>query len=655
MTKNGWGFDTRDLDTTVSPQDDFYHYVNGAWLAKNPIPPHESRWGSFLILRYNTEKQLQTLIKKVEKMKGLKNGSPEQMVRDLYHSGLDMKSRNRAGLTPLKPWLKRIADIKDVPTLVATLAHLEKIGAGGPWGLMVDQDMKNSEKYMLHIYQSGLGMPDRDYYLNDDAESVRVRTAYEKHLEAIFLLAGKSKIEARSARETVMKLETEIAKVSMPKEDLRDVDKTYHKMKLAALKRLTPTIDWNAFLKIIGATSVQEVIVMQPKFLEAIDQLLTSVSIDDWKTYLTWHLVGGSASVLTDKFEKQNFAFYGTTLSGTKVMKPAWRRALGTVNGTIGEILGRLYVQEYFGSEAKKRIVAVVDDLFEAYEARIKNLDWMTAGTKKKAIKKLHEMNRKFGYPDKWKSYKGLVIKADDYVGNIIRTTELEHKRAMNRLKKPVDRKEWFMTPQTVNAYCSFGLNDIVFPAAILQAPFFSKDADDALNYGGIGTVIGHEITHGFDDQGSKFDGKGNRKTWWTTEDRKRFDAKARVLVKQFNEYTVADGLKVNGQLTLGENIADLGGASIAYDAYKLRLAKTGRKDIDGFTPEQRFFLGYALSERENRRPEAEKIQVLTDPHSPGMYRINGPASNLPEFYETFGVTRENKLYREAKDRAKIW
>ncbi|MSU74576.1 M13 family peptidase [Candidatus Kaiserbacteria bacterium] len=653
--KKNWGFDTRDMDAKVRPQDDFYQYVNGTWLKKNPIPPHESRWGSFVILRYETEKQLRSLVTKVQKMRGLKAGTSEQMVRDLYLSAFNMKQRNVAGLTPLLPYLKQVENITDVPSLVSTLAHLEKIGGSGPWGLMVDQDMKNSEKYILHFCQGGLGMPDRDYYLKNDAESVRVRTAYEKHVEALLMLAGVTKAEAKKRREIVMRLETAIAKISMPKEELRDVDKTYHKMSIGGLTKLTRTIDWKSYFNIVGTGALREVVVMQPKFMKAISTMLVKEPIEDWKTYLTWHLLGGSASLLGAKFVKQNFSFYGTTLSGVKVMKPMWRRALGAVNGNLGEVLGKLYVDAYFGPEAKKRIVEIVADLFEAYEARISNLDWMSPATKKKAIKKLYAMNRKFGYPDKWKSYKGLVIKNDDYFGNAVRATDLEHKRVMRRLQKPVDRGEWFMTPQTVNAYCSFGLNDIVFPAAILQPPFFSKDADDGLNYGGIGTVIGHEITHGFDDQGSKFDGKGNRKTWWTKQDRTRFDKKAKVLVKQFNQYSVADGLKVNGQLTLGENIADLGGASIAFDAFKLRLAKTSRKDINDFTPEQRFFLGFALFERENRRPEAEKVQVLTDPHSPGLYRINGPASNLPEFYEAFSVTKSNKLYREPKDRAKIW
>lgn len=655
MNKKCVGFDVRDIDSGVRPQDDFYQYANGSWLKKNPIPAHESRWGSFLILRYDTDKKLRLLVTKVQNMKKLEAGSPEQMVRDFYRSGLDMQKRNAVGLAPLRPWLARIERIRDIQSLVSTLAHLEKIGGGGPWGVMVDQDMKDSERYIIYLHQSGLGMPDRDYYLKDDTESVRVRTAYEKHLEAIFALMSKTKTESRKGREIVMRIETALAKVSMPKEDLRDVDKTYHKKSLAQLRTLAKNVDWGNYFKILGAKP-KHVVVMQPEFLMAADALLATVPIEEWKTYLTWHLVGGSASCLGAKFEKQNFAFYGTTLYGIKKMKPAWRRALGAVNGNIGELLGKLYVKEYFSPSAKREMRTIVSDLFEAYEMRIKNLGWMSGATKRKALRKLHQMTRKLGYPDKWRSYRGLSIRPDDYLGNAIRSTLFEHARVMRRLAKPVDRKEWFMNPQTVNAYYNFGFNEIVFPAAILQPPFFTVGGDDALNYGTIGTVIGHEITHGFDDQGSKFDGKGNRKTWWTKIDRDRFAKKAKKLVRQFGAYEVAGGLKVNGKLTLGENIADLGGASIAYDAYRLRLAKTGGGHIiDDFTPEQRFFLGFALFERDNRRPEVEKTLVLTDPHSPSVFRINGPASNLGEFYETFGVQRGDALYRKPGERAKIW
>ena len=653
--KKGWGFDTKDMNKSVRPQDDFYHYANGRWLKKNPIPPHESRWGSFLILRYDTEKKLRTIVNEVSRRKGLKSGTPEQMVRDFYLSGLDLTHRNKLGISPVKPLLARIESAKDIPSLLRLLAELEPYAAMGPWGTGVDQDMKNSERYIIYIGQSGLGMPDRDYYLKTDPESVRVRTAYRTHLVKLAQLMGKSKKEAEQMRDTIMRIETALAQASMPKEDTRDMDKIYHKMSITSLQRMAPIINWRSYLDIFGAKGQREVVVMQPAFIKKVNEMFIREPLEDWKIYLALHLVNNNAGYLSSAFEKQIFSFYHTTLTGVKKMKPLWRRALGATNGSLGEVLGRIYVKKYFPATAKKKVDQLVDDLFAAYEARIKSLDWMSSATKKKALKKLHQMNRKLGYPDRWKSYRGLVIRPKTYLENAFRASRFEHRRVMRRLMKPVDRKEWFMTPQTVNAYCSFLLNDVVFPAAILQPPFFSPDADDAVNYGAIGSVIGHEITHGFDDQGSKFDGKGNRQTWWTKQDRARFEKKTRALVKQFNDYTVAGGIKVNGQLTLGENIADLGGASIAFDAYQRRLRKTGRKVIDGLTPEQRYFLALALFERENARPEFQKMLVLTNVHAPGQFRINGPASNLPEFYEAFGVKKGDKLYRPPSSRAKIW
>ncbi len=648
-----WGFDTRDIDTKVRPQDDFFHHASGNWMKRNPIPKNESRWGSFTMLRHATDKQLQILLKKVLGTKRAKTGSAEQMIRDLYRSGMDMKHRRELGLAPLRKILARIEAIRNPRDLIRTIAHLERIGSGGIWGVGIDQDMKNSEKYIIYIGQGGLGMPDRDYYLKDDAESRRVRNAYEKHLVRLLALAGRRQGAVQDA-EVVLEIETALAKISMKKEDLRDVDKTYHKKSLRQLQKLAPRVDWQTYFKILG-TKPREVVVMQPEFFSAAERLLHTFPIASWQTYLRTHVISDFSSVLTPELEKESFAFYGTALTGTKHMKPLWRRILRMVNGGLGELLGELYVDEYFPPEAKHKVSAIVADLFKAYEARIRNLDWMSAGTKRKAIIKLHQMNRKLGYPDKWKTYRGLRITADDFAGNAMCVSEYEHRRALRRLGKPVDHKEWFMSPQTVNAYCSFGLNDVVFPAAILQHPFFDPASDDALNYGAIGSVIGHEITHGFDDQGCKFDGKGNRKTWWTPADRKRFAAKAKRLVKEFSGYEVAPGMKVNGQLTLGENIADLGGLSIAYDAYQLHLTETGRTDISGYTPEQQFFFGYAATEREQERPEFRKTQVLTDPHSPSRFRVNGPLSNLPEFYEAFGVKKGDKLYRAPGDRAKIW
>lgn len=652
--KSAWGFDTRDLDTRTRPQDDFFTYASGGWIKRNPIPKEESRWGSFTRLRHMTDRQLQTLVKKIVAKKNARVGSPTQMIGDYVRSGMNIATRNARGLSPLAPYLQLVNRLSRPEEIVPLVGALEAKGFSGIWGTDVDQDMKNCERYVLYLMQGGLGMPDRDYYLKSDPESKRVRTAYKTHLENMFALIGRGKTAAQEAA-IVLQLETKLARASMKKEDARDVDKTYHRYSFSALRRHTPRIDWVGYFKALGADP-RELIVMQPDFFKAVDQLLFAVPLEYWKIYLRLRLVSDVAAFLTTSLERENFNFYATVLTGTKHMKPLWRRVLGVVNRSLGELLGELYVQEYFGPESKRKVERIVDDLFTAYDARIRALDWMTPVTKRKALQKLHQMNRKLGYPDIWKSYKGLRLLPDDYAGNALRVSAYEHRRALRKLRaSKVNRKEWFMSPQTVNAYYSYGMNEIVFPAAILQHPFFDITADDAVNYGAIGSVIGHEITHGFDDQGSKFDGHGNRKTWWTKVDRNRFEQKSRRLINEFNSYEVAPKLAVNGKLTLGENIADLGGLSIAYDALMIRLRVTGRTTIDGFTPEQRFFLGYAATEREQQRSEFTKTQVLTDPHSPSMFRVNGPLSNMPEFYAAFNVKKGDKLFRPPKERAKIW
>lgn len=643
------------MDQKVRPQDDFYRYASGSWLDKNPIPPAESRWGTFLILRYDTEKKLRGILTELLKKKSAKKGSPEQLIRDFYRSGMDLKRRRALGLNPLQLYLDMIENMQSKTDLEKTLARLQRIGVSVPFGAGIDQDSKESTKYILHLYQDGLGMPERDYYLKNDKESLRVRTKYVPHIRAMLRLGGMSANQAKKAADTIMKIETALATASMSKEDRRDADKVYHKKALKDLRTLAPGLDWPRFFTGIQAGAPKAVIAMQPQFIQAAVAMLDSVPLSDWKVYLTWHLINDYAGYLSPAFVKQNFAFYGTVLSGQKQMKPLWRQVLSAVNGSLGELLGRIYVQKYFTPAAKRKMNQLVDDLFEAYEARLKKLEWMSPATRKKALIKLKALNRKIGYPDKWKSFTGLEIRADDYAGNAIRACEYVHKKEMRKLTKPIDRTEWFMFPQTVNAYFAPNLNDIVFPAAILQPPFFDPKADDAINYGAIGSVIGHEITHGFDDQGSKYDEHGNLKSWWTGKDRARFEKRANVLVKQFDQYKVVDGVKVNGQLTLGENIADLGGLAIALDAYHLRLTKTGRKSIDGFTPEQRFFLGATVFERENSRPEFEKMAVLTDPHSPSKFRINGPVSNIDEFYDAFTLKKGDKLYRASRDRARIW
>ncbi len=653
--KKNWGFDVRDMDASVRPQDDFYHYAAGGWLARNPIPESEARWGSFMALRYDTDRKLRTILAELESMKRVVRGTPEQLIRDFYRSGLDMKRRNALGTKPLDEFRARIRALKTPKDLLDTVAALHRIGVGVLWGAGVDQDSKDSTKYILHIFQDGLSLPDRDYYLKDDAESKRVREAYEPYVVRMLGRMGRSRGQARMDADIIVRIETELAKASMSKEDRRDADLVYHKKSRRELAALASAIDWNRYFTKISAGEPKSVIVMQTEFLKRASAMLHEISLDDWKVYLEWHLVNEYAGYLSVSFVRESFSFYGTVLSGTKVMKPLWRRTLNAVNATLGEPLGRIYVKKHFSKDAKRKMHALVEDLFVAYAARLKNLDWMTPATKKKALKKLAAMNRKIGYPDKWKSSAGLSIRPDEFAGNALRAEEFEHKKEMRKLQKPIDRGEWFMYPQTVNAYFAPNLNDIVFPAAILQPPFFNLTADDAVNYAAIGSVIGHEITHGFDDQGSKYDEKGNLKSWWTLADRAKFDKKAQIIVAQYSQYRVADGVPVNGQLTLGENIADLGGIAIAFDAYQLRLQKTGRQDIGGLTPEQRFFLSLTLFERESARPEFAKMQVLTDPHSPAKFRINGPVSNVPAFYEAFKVKKGDALYREPTVRTTVW
>ncbi|MCX6786763.1 MAG: M13 family metallopeptidase [Candidatus Kaiserbacteria bacterium] len=643
--KKNWGFDTRDIDTSVRPQDDFYHYASGGWMKRNPIPKAESRWGSFVILRYETEKKLKQLITR----------SSDKMIRDFYASGMDMKRRTQLGINPITPYLKKIDGIKTKDDLLACIAELHTIGISVIWGCGVDQDMKNGDMHILYLGQSGLGMPDRDYYLNDDVESKRVRDAYHPHISNIFQLSGIEKTSARGMAEKVYGIEQRLARASMPKEETHEIEKIYNKRSLAQLKKISPEIDWVTYFTRIGAKKPKIAVVCQPNFFAEASACIREIPLGEWRLYLTWHLLNSFSSFLSPEFERQNFKFYGTVLSGTNEMRPLWRRVLAVVNGSLLELIGKEYVKKYFSPKTKKMADAMVDDLFTAYEIRIKKLDWMSPKTRKEAIKKLRAMTRKIGYPEKWKSYRGLHIDAHDYVGNVIRSSVFENQRMMRKLGKPVDRKEWLMGSQTINAYCNPSMNEIVFPAAILQPPFFSPLNDAAINYGTMGEVIGHEMTHNFDDQGSKFDTKGNLREWWAKEDRKRFTSKSKPLIAQFNAYRVADNVPVNGKLTLGENIADLGGLSIAFDAYQLHLARTGRKDIGGFTPEQRFFFGHALFERQNTRPEIEKMQAINDPHSPAQFRVNGVVSNLDEFYEAFDVKKGDKLYRAQKDRAKIW
>ncbi len=653
--QQNWGFDLSSLDLMVRPQDDFFHHVSGGWIAKNPIPESEARWGTFVKLRLEVDQQLHSILKELSEKKRAVKGSKEQQLRDYFLSGMDMKTRNALALKPLLPLLSRVEKLSSTKELIAFVGNLHRIGVGVFWNSYVDQDSKKTTEYRLHLVQGGLGMPDRDYYLKSEPEFTRVREAYRGHIERVFGLIGYTKRDAQNAAQRILALETKLAKGCMTKEDYRNDDKTYNKKTFTALKKLAPSIDWSTYFQVTGIKNPESFIVGQPMFFEKLSALMDSVSRTDWNHYLTFHIVNSFSFVLSAPFVAEEFSFYGKALQGLPQMKPLWRQVLGIVNGTVDELLGQEYTERHFTKEAKKKALLLVADLIEAYRDRIKKLEWMTPATKKKALTKLGAMNPKIGYPDKWKSYTRLVIDPKDYVGNIMRASELDHQQHIQKLGKPIDRKEWFMSPQTVNAYFAPSLNDIVFPAAILQPPFFSLTADDAVNYGSMGTVIGHELTHGFDDQGSKRDQHGNLKEWWTASDKKKFQAKTKLLAQQYDTYRVADAVPVSGKLTLGENTADLGGLVIAYDAYQKQLERTGRKNIDGHTPEQRFFLGFAVFECEHCRPEYQKTRVLTDPHSPGIFRINGVVTNVDSFYEAYGLKPGDDLYKPSAKRIRIW
>jgi putative endopeptidase len=649
------GFKKSNFDTSVRPQDDFFQYAGGGWIKNNPIPKSESKWGTFYVLRDEGLKKTHTIFTELARKKGLKKGSEAQLVRDFYLSGMDMKTRNKRGISPVKPTLDKIEGIETKEDLFKFIFLEHARGTGDVWNHFVGQDDKNSEKYVFHLTQGELSLPDRDYYLKKDEKSEQVRKAFLKYAEELFILSGVEKKEARRQANSVLAFETKLARASMSRVDCRNIDKIYNKLTTAQLKKRAPHIPWKVYFETLGVSKhVRSLVVYQPAFLEKVSDLFKTTPLDTWKVFLTFTALDDAAPFLSEQYVKLAFSFHGKVLAGNETIRPLWKRIASALDMFIGEAVGKEYVKRYFPPEAKEKINDLVDDLFSAYERRIKALTWMSPQTKKKALIKLSQITRKLGYPDTWKSYKGLTIKPDEYYENVERAITFEYKRSIKRLGKKVDRKEWFMPPQTVNAYYSPNMNEIVFPAGILQPPFFDPEGDDAFNYGAIGSVIGHELTHGFDDEGAKFDGKGNYKNWWTKEDRKRFDARAQILVRQFNSFKVGD-LTVNGKLTLGENIADLGGLAIGYEALQLHLEKTGRNKLHGFTPEQRYFLGLTMFETAHARPEYERMLVMVDPHSPAKYRVNGPFSNLEPFYKAFDVKPSDKMYRSPKDRADIW
>lgn len=646
----------KDFDFTVDPADDFYRYVNGGWLKRNKIPKTENRWGSFLILRDKTKKDLRILMEKISKNTRARRGSDQQKMRDLYLSGMDVKKRNKDGAEALKQKFRIIENMRSKNDLISVLVHLHEINVYVPWVIYTDQDDQNSKKIVLRLHQSGLGMPNRDYYLKNDDDSKRVRTAYKKYIRKISTLIDRNDLKnIQRTVATILLIETKLAKASMSRTKLRNISSQYNKKSIKELQKLAPMIEWHEYFRGIKVKNLRTVIVDQPDFLKEVNNLFSALSLSKWKVYLRWHLIRVYASKLSDDFVDANFDFYGKTIMGTEKMPPRWKRCLEMVDGVMGEALGREYVAKHFPPKAKRKVNALVNDLIAAYAGRINELDWMTFATKKKAIEKLHTIERKLGYPEKWQSYKKLHIHPDSYAQNYMNAALFEFHRNMAKLGKPVDRKEWGMSPPTINAYYHPNLNQIVFPAGILQPPFFNLTADDAINYGAIGAVIGHELTHGFDDQGSQFDNNGNFKNWWAKNDKKRFEEKTKILVTQFNSYKITNDMHINGKLTLGENIADLGGLVLAFRALQRSLKRKRQGKIDGFTPEQRFFISAAIVERELVRDEFLKLQVRNNPHSPGEFRVNGPLANMVEFYEAFQIKNGDNLFRKEKDRVSIW
>lgn len=653
VQKAGHGVDFKAMDLKVQPGDDFYRYANGNWLRNNPVPASESRWGSFNLVGERNNEILRMILDEAAADRNAPEGSAKQKVGAFYRVFQDTLKRNEQGIRPAQPLLAKIIGMTSKEQLTEVVAYFHKKGIRCFFNFSVGQDLKNSTSYISYLSQGGLGLPDKDYYLKSDAKSESIRKAYVQHIEAIHNLFGfpQNAIDANG----LMTTETRLAKVCMSRTERRNQEKQYNKFTAEQLELKYPALRLISYFQLVGAQNVNEVIVGQPEFFNELNNLIANATLPELQNYLRWNVMNSTAGFLDTKLEQQNYQFYSATLTGTREQKAFWKRGIAAANNVVGELLGQLFVAKVFTPASKQRVNAMVDDIVAAFEVRLKNLQWMSAATREKALQKLASFNRKFGYPDKWRDYTGLEIKEDSYLENHLRSNEFGFSEMVANLGKPIDRNRWGMLPQTVNAYYSATLNEIVFPAAIMQPPFFDPEADDAVNYGSIGAVIGHELTHGFDDQGSKYTADGNLKSWWTDEDRKLFEERTKVLVNQFNGYFVSDSLHINGELTLGENIADLGGLTIAFEAFKRRLQTHPGKTVNGFTPEQRFFLGFAQIWKNNIRPEALRQLILTDPHSPGEYRVQGTLSNMPQFYEAFGVKPGHKLFRSEETRAAIW
>ena len=647
------GIDLSHMDKKVRPQDDLYRFMNGTWLKEFEIPADKSNYGSFSKLADEAQKNLRAIIEEAANARDKQPGTERQKVGDLYLSFMDSARIEELGMEPIKPELERIAAVKNRKELAELMGYLSMVGVQQPFGIWIGQDQKNSTQYIAYLWQSGLSLPDKDYYFNEGDRFKAIREAYVKHLETMFTLAGID--DAAQKAQTVYNIEKEIAEKHWTRTQNRDREKTYNKYGKEQLLKLVSHFDWDRYLATSEIQNLEELIVGQPDYMQAFDKIYNGHSVDDWKTYYTYKLIRSAAPYLSKKFVDESFAFYSGTLRGIKENRPRWKRGVSLTEGALGEVIGKIYVSRYFKPEAKQRMKELVENLKESFRQRLEALDWMSPATKEKAKEKLAKFGTKIGYPDKWKDYSALEIKADDLIGNIRRSNMVEHRREVAKLGKPVDRDEWHMYPQTVNAYYSPSMNEIVFPAAILQPPFFNMDADDAVNYGGIGAVIGHELTHGFDDQGRKSDGDGNLTDWWSEEDANEFEKRAEMMVEEYNKFSPIEGMHVNGKMTLGENIADLGGLTIAYHAYQNSLKGKEAPVLDGFTGDQRFFLGWAQVWARKYRPDELRRRLKTDPHSPSQYRCNGIVTNMPEFYKTYDVKEGDKLFTPEDQRVRIW
>jgi len=644
------------VDSTITPQQDFFLFTMGKWIKDNPIPAAERSWGIWSKVKEENDLRLKSINEEAASKKS-EQGSNWQKIGDLWYTGMDTVSIEQQGIKPLQPEFDKIAAISDINSLVNEIGHLQAIGVSPFFGGYIGQDEKNSEKMALHIGQGGIGLPDRDYYFDNDARTKNIRVEYVKHLEKMFMLLGDDSITAKKNAATVMRLETSMAEKSRKLEALRDPYKNYNKVDLAGLNRLTPSVDWKKLLEASDIHSIDTVIVGQPEFFTRMEELVKKNSLDDWKIYLRWNLINTFADKLSKSFDKQNFYFYGTVLNGTKEQRARWKRVLDTEGGIMGFILGQLYIERYYSPGIKARYDKMVDNVVAAYHERIDKLTWMSDSTKKKAHQKLNTVMKKVGYPDKWRDYSLLKIARNSYIENVIRANKWFNDFQIAKLGKPIDRTEWSMTPQTWNAYYNPSNNEIVLPAAAFIVPGLADSCvDDAIMYGyAAGSTIGHEITHGFDDEGSQFDAQGNLKEWWSAEDRKKFKKLTNGIVQQFNKYVILDSLHLNGDAEQGENIADLGGMLLGLDAFKKTDQYKEGKKIGGFTPVQRYFIGFALSWYGQVRNESLALGVKTDVHAPNFYRVNGPVVNIDEFYTAFNIKPNDKMYVPDSLRVKIW